>query len=190
MKVKKPQFHPRWHCQIACFVWPTVQSPKISHLQWYKTEKIYLEVWNCLATLFEERLGGKGSNIKIVAYYYLVNWLIGWSTNPFSSSVHIQYKLHINSLKHFKQQYTKTPLWPPASLFCCRIFSYQAFDVQRWRITQGSMKNNINPGINDYYDNGHAAKRVIEGDWFDKVVNTYFRLSTQRSQADTVFNNT
>lgn len=52
------------------------------------------------------------------------------------------------------------------------------------------MKNNINPGINDYYDNGHAAKHVIEGDSFDKVVNTYFRLSTQRSQADTVFNNT
>lgn len=41
--------------------------------------------------------------------------------------------------------------------------------------------------------NSNAATRVSEGDRFDEVVNTSLRLSAQRrdrSQADTVFNNT
>lgn len=56
-------------------------SEKISHLQWYKTEKIHLEVWKCLATLFEEWLGGgiEYQNSCILLFGQLTNRLIYWS---------------------------------------------------------------------------------------------------------------
>lgn len=70
-------------------------------------------------------------------------------------------RLWTNSLSHLKFRH-EWILWSSASLLGSWTFLYQVLNVQRQRITQESVKNNINPGINDYYDKDRNRRAATQ----------------------------